>query len=86
MPIYCYRAEDPAHSCEHCIETFEVVQKMSDAPLGECPLCRAKVERIITSFYSFTNKTKDLLSDKSLSRMGFSKFVKEEKGKYRKVT
>lgn len=45
MPIYEYR-------CEICDETFEVFHKISDAPLGKCPKCGKKVNRLIsqTSF------------------------------------
>jgi len=32
MPIYAYR-------CESCSFTKDVLQKMSDAPLTECPSC-----------------------------------------------
>ena len=32
MPIYEYR-------CEKCNHTLEAIQKMSDAPLTECPEC-----------------------------------------------
>lgn len=45
MPIYEYR-------CEICDETFEVFHKISDEPLGKCPKCGKKVNRLIsqTSF------------------------------------
>ncbi len=32
MPIYEY-------SCQACKHTFEALQKMSDAPLTDCPAC-----------------------------------------------
>lgn len=34
MPIYEYR-------CESCGHRLEALQKMSDAPLSECPHCHA---------------------------------------------
>ena len=34
MPIYEY-------GCEHCGHTFERLQKISDAPVTECPVCEA---------------------------------------------
>lgn len=40
MPTYDYR-------CEKCGNTFEMFQKMSDAPLSKCPECRGRVKRLI---------------------------------------
>jgi putative FmdB family regulatory protein len=43
MPIYEYR-------CEHCNETFEVLQKFHDEPLTECILCRqGPVKKLISA-------------------------------------
>ena len=85
MPIYCYRADDRENACDHCRETFEIVQKMSEEALTRCPQCGAVIGRIVTTFYSHTNKTKEMLSDKNLKEKGFTKLVREEKGVYRKV-
>jgi putative FmdB family regulatory protein len=41
MPIYEYH-------CKKCGD-FEVMQKMSDAPLSECPTCHRKVNKLISS-------------------------------------
>ena len=40
MPTYEYKREDGS--------TFEVIQKMSDAPLSTCPTTEQKVKRIIS--------------------------------------
>lgn len=40
MPTYAYR-------CSACAHEFEVVQKMSDAPLTACPECGAPIKRVI---------------------------------------
>ena len=40
MPTYEYE-------CEKCTNLFEAFQKMSDAPLTECPDCGSKVRRLI---------------------------------------
>ena len=37
MPIYEY-------GCQRCGHTFERLQKVSDAPLNECPVCDAQGE------------------------------------------
>ena len=46
MPIYEYR-------CTSCGEAVEVIQKLSDKPLGKCPRCSGKLEKLIsrTSFH-----------------------------------
>jgi len=40
MPTYDYE-------CHRCGRTFEVFQKISDAPLKECPECKGEVKRMI---------------------------------------
>ncbi len=40
MPTYDYQ-------CKECNHTFEAFQKMSDAPLTECPECSGSVKRLI---------------------------------------
>lgn len=41
MPIYEYH-------CDRCNDDFEVTQKISDAPLTECPRCQGPVEKLIS--------------------------------------
>ena len=41
LPIYEYQ-------CSNCGEIFEAFQKLSDAPLTECKLCRGRVEKLIS--------------------------------------
>ena len=45
MPLYEY-------GCDHCGTITELMQKMSDAPLAECPKCGAPVRKLMsrTSF------------------------------------
>ena len=40
MPTYDYE-------CTSCGHTFEVSQKMTDAPLSKCPKCGKKIKRLI---------------------------------------
>jgi putative FmdB family regulatory protein len=42
MPLYVYR-------CNECDYSFEARQRMSDAPLAECPSCHAPQLRRIVS-------------------------------------
>lgn len=41
MPIYEYH-------CTSCDDHFEVTQKITDQPLGECPKCQGRVEKLIS--------------------------------------
>jgi putative FmdB family regulatory protein len=43
MPIYEYR-------CEHCGHEMEALQKISDAPLTNCPACgHARLKKLISA-------------------------------------
>lgn len=42
VPIYEYQ-------CAKCGHRFEVVQKVSDAPISKCEKCKGKAERLISS-------------------------------------
>ena len=48
MPIYEYR---PIQSrCSYCDKGFDVLQKLSEQPLQNCPQCGAQVRRAISRF------------------------------------
>lgn len=49
MPIYEYR-------CEKCAHELEVLQKMSDAPLSDCPACQTSNLKKIVSAAAFRLK------------------------------
>ncbi len=49
MPIYEYK-------CEHCNDTFEVLQKVSENPLTECILCHDGPVKKLISVSSFVLK------------------------------
>ena len=42
MPIYEYQ-------CEACSHTFEIIQKMTDAPAVTCVLCGGPVRRLLSA-------------------------------------
>jgi len=42
VPIYEYQ-------CEACSHTFEVIQKMADAPVATCVLCGGPVRRLLSA-------------------------------------
>jgi putative FmdB family regulatory protein len=86
MPTYEYRASDPKRACDRCREPFEVKQSMRDAPLRKCPECGGPIERLISRCAINTRSEKSMLSDRNLKQKGFTKLVKEDTGRYRKVT
>ncbi len=46
MPIYEYQ-------CEHCEHKMEAIQKISDAPLKDCPECNQETLRKLVSAAAF---------------------------------
>jgi putative FmdB family regulatory protein len=42
MPLYEYQ-------CDKCAHRFEVIQKYSDPPIGECPKCGGAVKKLFSS-------------------------------------
>ena len=85
MPTYVYQViEDDGSEGE----VFEVVQKMTDPPLETRPETGQPVRRLIQA-PNIAGKwsesgTKQMLSDKNLDRMGFTKYQKTADGTYEK--
>ncbi|MDR3606339.1 MAG: zinc ribbon domain-containing protein [Oligoflexia bacterium] len=42
MPLYEYE-------CSKCNQVHEIMQKFSDAPMTECPVCHGPVKKLISS-------------------------------------
>lgn len=87
MPTYIYEVvqEDGGG------ERFEVVQPMSSPPLEEHPESGAPVRRVFTAPHIGGGKWSDramvnsATDDKKLERLGFTKYVKSDTGKYEKA-
>jgi predicted nucleic acid-binding Zn ribbon protein len=86
MPTYVYEVllEDGTAG-----EQFEVVEKMSDEPLTVHPETGQPVRRVFLPF-SVAGKhgssaDKNLADDSKLEKLGFTKYVKSDEGKYDKV-
>ncbi len=85
MPTYVYQViEDDGSEGE----IFEVVQKMSDPPLEGHPETGKPVRRLIQP-PNIAGKwseagTKQMLSDKNLDRIGFTKYQRTADGTYEK--
>lgn len=86
MPTYVYEVILPDGESG---QVFEVEQSMSDEPLTEHPTTGQPVRRVITAPNVATSHTsareKSMLSDNNLGRMGFTKYVKTDKGQYEKT-
>lgn len=85
MPIYVYETiggQPP--------ERFEFFQKMSDPPLERHPETGQPIRRIpatpsVRGKGRASQSTKKMLSDSNLERLGFSKYVKTDDGKYERA-
>ncbi len=42
MPLYEYK-------CQKCASVFEVIQKISDSPLTECPSCGGRLKKVLSA-------------------------------------
>ena len=47
MPTYEYRAVEPDRSCEHCRQGFEIIQRMTEPSLTQCPKCKGPIHRVL---------------------------------------
>lgn len=82
MPIYEYR---PVHktTCQHCMDGFDVLQKLADSPLETCPKCHQEVRRMISA--PNLGKADTSLERSNLEKHGFTRYQKAEKGVYEKT-
>jgi putative FmdB family regulatory protein len=84
MPIYEYIARDAATSCPHCAARFEVLARLSDAELSNCPECGAAVKRLI-SVASVIGGNAHVLKESHFSKHGFTQYKKAGGGVYEKT-
>lgn len=82
MPIYEYQASG-SNSCRHCIDAFDVMQKLNDEPLKLCPECHNPVRRKISR--PNLARPAPSLSEKNIEKHGLTQFRKVEKGVYEKT-
>lgn len=82
MPIYEYQAAGQDR-CDYCVTAFDVMQKISDAPLKFCPECHNPVRRKI-SRPTLASPAPSLSQD-NIEKHGFTQFKKVEKGVYEKT-
>ena len=82
MPIYEYAAV--TRGCVHCEAHFDVLQKLADAPLTQCPQCGAAVRRVISAPHVASGNA-HVLSEDHAAKRGFTQYRRSEKGVYEKA-
>lgn len=82
MPIYEYAAV--AKGCPHCEAHFDVLQKLADAPLTQCPRCGAAVRRVISA-PNVAAGSSHVLKEGHAEKRGFTQYRRTEKGVYEKA-
>lgn len=84
MPIYEYVAVDASAGCPHCAARFEVLARISDPELTQCPQCAAPVQRLI-SVASVIGGNAHVLKESHFSKHGFTQYKKAGGGVYEKT-
>lgn len=82
MPIYEYAAA--AKGCPYCEAHFDVLQKMSDAEVTQCPQCGSAVIRVI-SVSSVASGGAHVLKEAHFSKRGFTQYRRAGNGVYEKT-
>jgi len=57
MPIYEYQAEDSEKACGCCCKPFEILQRLDEEPLAQCPECGTSVRKILSRCHSAVTET-----------------------------
>jgi putative FmdB family regulatory protein len=47
MPTYEYTSVHPNQGCDYCRTGFEIIQRITEAPLTLCPKCHNAVRRVL---------------------------------------
>jgi putative FmdB family regulatory protein len=82
MPIYEYRSSGPQH-CEFCGNGFEIIQKIDDPKLLQCPQCQAAVQRQLSA--PRIGKAGPSLDRANIEKHGFTQYRRAGQGVYEKT-
>jgi putative FmdB family regulatory protein len=82
MPIYEYAAS--GKGCPHCEAHFDVLQKLADATLTQCPRCGAAVVRVI-GVASVAMGNTHVLKESNVAKKGFTQYRRAGDGVYEKT-
>ncbi len=80
MPIYEY--SPTSGHCDQCQGLFEVMQRVADAKLTNCPTCGQPCERRISRVALGGNWS---LSESKINNSGLTQYKKVEKGVYERT-
>ncbi len=81
MPIYEYEAKDKRKSCAYCVNSFELLQNISDDRLKQCPHCGNQIIKLISA--PRLGLSVSSLDDRAKAA-GFQKLKRLGKGEYEK--
>jgi putative FmdB family regulatory protein len=87
MPLYEYK-------CQKCASVFEIIQKISDLPLTECPECVGMLKKVLTapaiqfkgSGFYITDYSKKKKPEKEATPKKKQKSEEKTEGKSKKVS
>lgn len=82
MPIYQYVAD--GKPCDHCREGIELLQKLSDPPLSQCPKCGGTLHRVISA-PAMVSGSSHLSSESHIEKHGFTQYKRAGGGVYEKT-
>jgi predicted nucleic acid-binding Zn ribbon protein len=88
MPLYTYENKHQDIHCTYCLGGFDVMQKLTDPVLTHCSYCGCDIKKIISAPHVTTGTTgspKSTLSEKNITKNGFSQYRKVGQGKYEKT-
>ena len=82
MPIYQYAPVETA--CFACRNGVEVLQRLSDPPLEQCPECGAPVQRVLSAPQVVSGQA-HRSSESHVGKHGFTQYRRAGKGVYEKT-
>jgi len=82
MPIYEYQVSGDQH-CEYCASGFELLRKINDPKLTQCPKCGAPIIRKISAVN--LGGSGPSLETANIEKHGFTQYKKSGKGVYEKT-
>jgi len=82
MPIYEFQTSSKKH-CDYCEPGFELLRKISDPELKNCPRCNAPVVRKISA--PNIGGSGPSLGTSEIEKHGFTQYKRAGKGVYEKT-
>jgi len=82
MPIYEYAAS--GKGCAHCAAHFDLLQKLHDPALTQCPQCGGAIKRVISA-PTVTSGQSHVLKEGHVAKHGFTQYRRAGKGVYEKT-